>query len=120
MKFIKKKEREPQRFTDWKALSNEEWQPAYHELSGRVKKDVVDSLLDEQGSLCCYCGQQISASTSHVEHFRPQSRFPEKELEYVNLHVSCQKVRKKQMPEYCGIAKGDWFDEELTISPLGS
>ena len=118
MKCIEKQAQEPESFTTWKSLANEYWQPSYDELSGVAKGDVVNALLEEQGFICCYCGQGITADTCHIEHFRPQSGYPDLELDYQNFHASCQKKREKKMPEFCGVAKGDWFDEELTLSPL--
>ena len=118
MKFIEKNEQEPESFTVWKTLANDDWQPTFDELSGQEKRDVVNTLLEEQGAICCYCGQEINTETSHIEHFRPQSEFESLQLDYRNLHASCQKKREKRMPEYCGVAKGNWFDEALTISPL--
>ena len=118
MKCIDKQAQEPESFTNWKSLSNEDWQPSYDELSGAEKRDVVRALLEEQGFICCYCGQGIADKTCHIEHFRPQSGYPGLELEYSNFHASCQKKREKKMPQYCGVAKDDWFDERYTLSPL--
>ena len=39
MKYIEKGD-EPQSFTDWKDLANEDWQPTYDKLSGQEKRDV--------------------------------------------------------------------------------
>ncbi|MEN8219842.1 MAG: hypothetical protein ABFS56_26535 [Pseudomonadota bacterium] len=53
-----------------------------------------------------------------IEHFRPQKQYPELKLEYNNLLCSCQFELQKTEPRHCGNAKGSWFDENLTISPL--
>lgn len=34
---------------------------------------VKESLLDEQGFLCCYTGKRIDLDSSHIEHLKPQS-----------------------------------------------
>jgi len=77
-------------------------------------------LVREQGSVCCYCGERIEARNSHIEHFRPRSRFPGLALDYSNLLASCQgeteEAHARQI--HCGHKKGDWYDERLTISPL--
>lgn len=54
MKYIVKNV-EPQAFTDWKALANEDWKPSYDKLSGVEKQVVKTALMQEQGYLCCYC-----------------------------------------------------------------
>ncbi|ASM54513.1 hypothetical protein PNIG_a2503 [Pseudoalteromonas nigrifaciens] len=112
------KDNEPQEVIDWKALANDDWQPNFDELSGAEKRAMRQSLLKEQGSICCYCNQDISNDDFHIEHFRPQETFEALELEYSNLHVSCLKNKKPGTPSHCGDAKKNWFDARLTLSPL--
>jgi len=64
---------EPVALTEWKALANEEWQPTYGDLSGKVKEAVKESLLAEQGHICCYCERRLSVGDLHIEHLQPQS-----------------------------------------------
>ena len=109
---------EPQEVIDWKALANEDWQPNFDELSGPEKRAMRQSLLKEQGQICCYCNQDISDDDFHIEHFRPQENFEPLELVYNNLHVSCLKNKKPGTPSHCGDAKANWFDNTLTLSPL--
>lgn len=109
---------EPQEVIDWKALANEYWQPNFDELSGPEKRAMRQSLLKEQGQICCYCNQDISDDDFHIEHFRPQENFEPLELVYNNLHVSCLKNKKPGTPSHCGDAKANWFDNTLTLSPL--
>lgn len=77
-----------------------------------------NSLLEEQGSFCCYCGRSIDAASSHIEHFRPQESFPEFALDYYNLHASCIRETKPDSPLHCGHMKSNWFDEAEHISPM--
>lgn len=63
---------EPAAFADWKAKANDEWQPSYDILQNPEKQILHESLLAEQGWVCCYCGRHISRLDSHIEHFRPQ------------------------------------------------
>lgn len=112
------KDNEPQEVIDWKALANEDWQPNFDELSGAEKRAMRQSLLNEQGQICCYCNQDISDDDFHIEHFRPQETFEALELEYSNLHASCLKNKKPGTPSHCGDAKKNWFDNTLTLSPL--
>ncbi|MBN1592359.1 MAG: TIGR02646 family protein [Candidatus Coatesbacteria bacterium] len=117
MKLIVKRD-EPEGLRNHREQKNEDWQPDFDDLPSAPKIEIHGSLLREQGYICCYCNMQISASSSHVEHFRPRSRFPEKSLEYGNLHASCQRQIPRKTPLKCGMKKGDWFDERLIISPL--
>lgn len=112
------KGQEPQAFFEWKSLENSDWIPTYDTLPGDTKQILKEALIREQGFLCCYCEQRLTASDSHVEHLRPQGDFPDKALEYLNMFSSCQGERIKGDPVHCGHAKGSWFDEVLLISPL--
>jgi uncharacterized protein (TIGR02646 family) len=109
---------EPEKFTDWKGLANEDWQPTYDDLSGDVKKAVKDALKAEQGSICCYCERRLQDDDSHIEHFRPQSNPSVDPLDFSNLLCSCQNQIKKGVPRHCGNLKDNWFDETLLISPF--
>jgi len=109
---------EPQSFQDWKGLANEDWQPSYDSLQNPQKKDLHRALLKEQGFVCCYCGREIELGNSHIEHFRPQHAFENLELDYQNLHASCIREHDPENQIHCGHHKGEWFDENLAISPL--
>lgn len=93
--------------------------PTYRDLSHKpylaMKHVVKESLLTEQYGLCCYCLKRIGPHNSHIEHLKPQSRFPEEDLAYTNLLASCNGIQNRN--ENCGHRKDDWYDEE-TISPL--
>lgn len=122
---INKFAQEPAEVTDWKALANDDWQPSYSNLMGQERRALRQALLTEQGHVCCYCNRRIMESPSvdniaefHIEHFRPQHAFEHLELEYQNLHASCFKNENPNGRRHCGPAKGDWFDEQLTYSPL--
>lgn len=108
---------EPASLIQWKALANEEWTPSYSILRNPEKQAVHQSLLHEQGNVCCYCGNTITLSTSHIEHFRPQCDFEDLDLEYSNLHASCQGETEDPKPAHCGHNKGSKFAEQH-ISPL--
>lgn len=109
---------EPASFTQWKASADEGWAPTYPTLQNPEKRELHKSLLLEQGFFCCYCGRDIDAASSHIEHFRPQEYFVELALEYQNLHASCIRETKPGSPLHCGHVKGNWFDEADHISPL--
>lgn len=65
----------------------------------------------EQNHACCYCEKEVTANStdSHVEHVKPQSKFPELKHQYNNLLVSCQTAGR------CGNAKGNQFHEDFII-----
>jgi uncharacterized protein (TIGR02646 family) len=112
------KQREPVPFTEWKALTNDEWQPTYDDLSGEAKASVKTSLMQEQGFLCCYCERRLTENDSHIEHLQPQRDPAVDPLDYSNLLCSCQNQLKKGEPRHCGNLKGDWYDPALLVSPL--
>ena len=85
-----------------------------------VKNDVYQSILYEQGYICCYCGIHISRKRCHIEHYRPKSKYTDLTFTYRNLISSCQgeDEQRPTKPVHCGHKKGGWFDENLMISPL--
>jgi len=117
MKHIQKYQ-EPHALAEWKALANDDWQPTYDDLSGEPKIELKNSLMREQGYLCCYCERRLTDSDSHIEHFQPQSDPAVDPLDHGNLLCSCQNQMKKGEPRHCGNLKADWFDPALLISPL--
>lgn len=117
MKHISKQS-EPKKFSEWKALANDDWKPTYGELRGEVKEAVKKSLMEEQGCICCYCEQRLDFNDSHIEHFQPQHDPKVDALDYSNILCSCQDRIKKGDPRHCGNLKGDYFDSEMLISPL--
>ncbi|MEH2001920.1 MAG: retron system putative HNH endonuclease [Nostoc sp.] len=117
MKYIKKSE-EPESFTVWKNLANEDWQPSWDNFSKPQKTDVHDSLLREQGFICCYCGRRITKEISHIEHLKPRKTHHNLALKYTNLLASCQRERERKEPLHCGSKKDEWYDENLMVSPL--
>lgn len=108
----------PEAFEDWKALASDDWQPTYANLQNPEKRVLHESLLAEQGWVCCYCGRSIALQDSHVEHFRPQERYADLALSYDNLYASCLRETEPGSPLHCGHAKGADFDEVRHISPI--
>jgi len=115
------KQQEPTMFSQWKSEWPSACPPSFDSLRGTpVGNFVKQALIKEQGNLCCYCERQISEADSHFEHFRPIKDYDHLSLDYENLFCSCIKDRKKGGPLHCGHLKGDWFDENMLISPLDS
>jgi uncharacterized protein (TIGR02646 family) len=118
MKYIKKSE-EPQSLTEWNQQRSKNI-PNWKNFDRDVKNDVFYSLLKEQGFICCYCGSLIARRECHIEHFKPKSIYPNLTYEYNNLIASCQGEDEKRprVPIHCGHKKGNWYDDELMVSPL--
>ncbi len=118
MKYIQKS-KEPRSLTEWnKRLGNKT--PNWKSFTQSVKNDVYQSLLQEQGYICCYCSRPISRKACHIEHFKPKSVYKNLTFEYTNLIASCQgeDEKKPRVPVHCGHTKRAWYDEELMVSPL--
>ena len=84
---------------DWKDFPNPE------------KSQTMDSLIEEQGAVCCYCEARIGNSEAHIEHFQPRSLMPHLAFDYDNLLASCEEAK------HCGSKKGNSAPTNL-ISPL--
>ena len=82
--------------------------PKYKDLDIPVKEQLVQSLLREQGYTCCYCMGRIDESNMRIEHWRPQSRFPDEQLEYRNLLAACNgNEGGGSAHEHCDVKKGN-------------
>ena len=84
--------------------------PTYQELGADTTlfQEVKAYLENEQRGLCCYCMQRVTASNCNVEHFLPQSIFPEYQTDYYNLYLACRYSHGKPKSEqYCDIRKSD-------------
>lgn len=59
MKYIRKG-KEPEEFTNWKNLENDDWKPNWDDNFQAPEKPIVhESLLREQGYICCYFVKQL-------------------------------------------------------------
>lgn len=94
-----KKVKAPDFFSSW--VKNKEY--------GHKLKEFM--LENEQGKVCCYCEKGIKAdkNESHIEHIRPQDKFPKLKNDYHNLVVSCQTHGR------CGKAKENKFSENFIV-----
>ena len=118
------KDPEPATFSQWKRCNpNATFRGDLGNHADRAsviaKRDLKDSLLNEQHGLCCYCECRVTGNTSHIEHFRPIGipAFAHLQLEYSNLHASCGLMPGNGDDEHCGHKKSDVFSPNL-ISPL--
>lgn len=106
MRYIDKTNKEPEDFKRWKAAHDAALQAMYvdenvtgddvwryldQERATFNKSQLKSSLVEEQGYICCYCGQRIfKDSNTRIEHCSPKSDNKALTYEYNNLLASCQ------------------------------
>ena len=96
-------------------------EPEYDNLQQPERGATERSLFAEQTGQCVYCGRRISLNDNqrhHIEHFRPRSKYPERQLDYANLFLSCGPQAEHGARLTCGAHKAHWFDELCHISPV--
>lgn len=109
MKYIKKQS-PPDAFIRYKCRPGSSFQDLSNSNNRKIKQCLRDSLLVEQGFICCYCGQEISTNNSVIEHLKNKDYHPTFQLEYDNLVCSCKggqdrKVRNPHYPLHCDAYK---------------
>jgi len=91
----------------------------YDGLSILAKDELRQSLLAEQGQICCYCMKRIPEANSpymKVEHFKCQDNFESLQLTYSNLLGACTgNEGKPNRIQTCDTKKGNL---DLAINPL--
>jgi uncharacterized protein (TIGR02646 family) len=111
------KQKEPAEFLKWKKTigtpgNSGEW----YDFKQPDKEAVHQSLLREQGFVCCYCEQGVSKDKSHIEHIKPQSSYPQHRFDYQNMLASCEGNDGR----HCGHKKDNWYDPLKFVTPLVS
>ena len=124
MKFIQKNS-PPSELENWKMIQLAIGVNCNFKSLRNPEKGIVhQSLLIEQGFICCYCCQRITKEISHIEHFDPQSKIDDLlSITYTNLLASCSPFPPKpEDPEkkpthldHCGNKRKN---KNLPISPL--
>ena len=113
---------EPPELSDWKELQRGAGiEPRFVDLQRPERGATERRLFAEQTGQCVYCGRRISLDEKqryHIEHFRPQSKYPNRQLDYANLFLSCGPRAEQGYRFTCGNYKADWFDEHCHISPV--
>ncbi|MFT4926891.1 MAG: 5-methylcytosine-specific restriction endonuclease McrA, partial [Phenylobacterium sp.] len=71
MKHIVKND-EPDEFLDHKAQDKmyQRGNPRWNRVRADVKTAIRESLLIEQGYICCYCERPIGRGDCHIEHLK--------------------------------------------------
>ncbi len=108
MKHITK-EREPQSLTRHRLR-------AHASYDNYVEKDDLrDTLLSEQGEICCYCMRRIAVRNMKIEHWASQFRHPSLQLDYPNLLAACEGgMGEPKHRQHCDTHKGD---DDIRIHP---
>jgi uncharacterized protein (TIGR02646 family) len=93
----------------------------FDNISFATKEELRESLLSEQGHICCYCMKRIPEHTSpymKVEHYKCQDNFEALQLTYTNLFGACTgNEGQPKIKQTCDTKKGN---AELTISPTST
>ncbi len=81
------------------------------------KDELRQSLVAEQGGICCYCLQRITATSDgmKIEHWHCQTGYPAEQLDYGNLLGACLGGQGKPPHlQHCDTKKGD---QDLVRNP---
>jgi len=108
------KSKEPQVLLEFKKEHKKN--AAYKDMTHEIKNSLKSVLSEEQYFICCYCMKRIKPHNSHIEHIKPQARFPNETLAYHNLLVSCNGMNDSD--PNCGHKKNAWYDADEFLTPL--
>ena len=82
------------------------------------KDKLRESLLKEQGYICCYCMSRITSEQMKIEHWKSQTKYVDLQLDYRNLLGACNgNEGARRQNQHCDTRKGDI---EITINPIES
>ena len=88
----------------------------YEDFKYKSKEQCIENepeslrkqLLEEQGYICCYCMDRIDCNNSKIEHFKPQTKYRELQIDYKNLFIACgggEGLESKK--QFCDTKKGE-------------
>ncbi len=101
-----------------KRKNEADWNHFSHDNAvGGIYPTTKASLVDEQGSICCYCERQIAESSCHIEHFLGKGRNPKQMFLYMNLLASCNGLSDKSN-NCCGHGRAQRRNPDIPVSPL--
>lgn len=106
------KGKEPNSLTEYKKQAD----ACYENF--RDKDDIRDALLRDQGYLCAYCMKRIDKSNMKIEHYKPQSKYGDLDLDYRNMLGVCDgnsRVGDNKKEQTCDTHKGN---DEIVVNPL--
>ena len=96
---------------------------SFEGLSGQQKESLRRRLLEDQGYICCYCGQRIhNDEHTKIEHIKCQKNYSNLALCFSNMLVSCDGgdvdrangIRPRHQL-HCDAKKGN---QDILVSPL--
>jgi uncharacterized protein (TIGR02646 family) len=91
------------------AKTNDEQRRAASKYRHRQVREALEAMFHGK---CAYCESQIvHVSDAHIEHYRPQSKFPHGTFDWDNLLLACGKCNSARY-------KGDSFPEVHEGGPL--
>ncbi|MEX6215852.1 retron system putative HNH endonuclease [Providencia hangzhouensis] len=93
-------------------------QARYDNLPTRVREDLKDSLLREQGYVCAYCMSRIDSQKMRIEHWACQDNNQHLELDYNNLLACCCGNEGQRKDTYTCDKKKE--NKALTYSPANT
>lgn len=113
------KQHPPESFSRYKRNRNASFQDL-SENHHDIKQELRESLVKEQGYICCYCGCRISEENTVIEHLCSRQKYSNLQLEYTNLLASCdggQNARRvgRIYPSSCDDHKNN---DEIKVHPL--
>lgn len=123
MKYIQKQP-QPPKLIKWthSPKTDQDGRPmqwGYEDMNAEVRQIIKESLLQEQGRLCCYSGRRINSDASHIEHLKPQHLCVNHEdTDYANLLAAYPAANGGFRARYGAHAKDNWYDEHLFVHPL--
>jgi uncharacterized protein (TIGR02646 family) len=120
-----RKGNEPTELVAWRAaLRPRDAVPPWETFGDPPRGAVRTKLATDQTQLCCYCTATIANGGYHIEHFRPRKHYYALTYQWANLLASCQTYRRTSIASeivetqiHCGDAKGNWFEEGVTVDP---
>ena len=129
MKFIQKRNPEPEKLNDylvWVANNNARFstlngEERWGKLSKKKKhkQALQDTIIEEQGYICAYCNRPIHKQNPEddeqlrLEHIEPKATYPEKTFDYYNLLGCCfgdEREKDRISPPrslHCDVSKGE-------------
>ena len=93
----------------------------FDNIPNATKDELKQSLLSEQGYICCYCMRRIPEKSSpymKVEHYKCQDNFRDLQLVYRNLLGAC--TGNEGQPKKLQTCDTQKANETLTINPLNT
>jgi uncharacterized protein (TIGR02646 family) len=125
VKYIRK-DAEPHELRVWiNGQIKAKLQYNYEIMPSSEKRLVKESLLHEQGYICCYTGIRISTEKSHIEHLKPRSESKKlgdhDDVSYQNMLAAFPGAfidEEMTKPTNCPFGAQARKDRPLMVSPL--